>query len=464
MKTRLSVLYFLQFAVWGSYLTSLGQFLGAGGLGKDIAWFYAAIGLVSILTPALMGHLADRFIHPARLLGMCHLTAGAVMLCAWAYAMANPQLGFGPFYSLYLGFLAFYMPTMALSNTTAFSLIKNRGGDPIDVFPSIRVWGTVGFICAMWMVNSLYWHEGHFGFTLSDSNPFAPFRFQYNAMQLLCAGILGILTGFYSLTLQCVNRSNSIIAVKKNHFGVFKLRVIGEFFLTERNDEREGRRLSTVGIFLIFVALIGVCLQISNGFATPFITHFLGMPEYGGTFAAGNATMLFSISQIAEAICIIFVGKSMRKWGFSIVFGLGILAWCLRFFFFGIGNPGTGLIFLVLSMITYGVAFNFITIAGHLHMERVSPEGRKGIGQGMMMLMSNGIGATAGTIGAGEIINHWCAWEMTTGAAGEPMRLFMGDWSMPWLIFSGFALMLLVGWSAFRGLVYKKGGRAVATV
>lgn len=437
MKARLSVLYFLQFAIWGCYLTSLGQFLGACGLGQQISWFYAAIGLVSIITPALLGHLADRYFRPSRLLGTCHLIAAISMLGTWIYATVNPTLAFGVFYPLYLLFLAFYMPTMALSNTVTFGIIKRHGRLPVDLFPSIRIWGTVGFICAMWMVNSTYWHDGQLGWTLSESDPMAPFRFQYNSMQLFCAGCLGVLTGLYVFTLPASTKNDIYSTPQTDSFKIFRIGVLKEFF--------RGR----VGIFLIFVAFMGVCMQISNGFATPFISHFLGMSEFNESFAAGNATMLFSLSQISEALVILIVGRSLKKWGIGIIFGLGILAWSMRFFFFGVGNPDDGLIFLILSMLIYGVAFNFITIAGHLHIESVSPEGTKGLGQGVMMLMSNGVGATAGVVAAGSIINHWCHWEMIPSSAGTMMRLFMGNWQAPWLIFTAYTIVILLGWAIF---------------
>ena len=456
MRGSLSVLYFLQFAVWGCYLTSLGQFLGAGGLGTKIAWFYAAIGLVSLVTPALMGYLADKFVSPARLLSLCHITAGIIMLAAWIYAQNNPQLNFNIFYPLYLLFLAFYMPTMALANTTTFGIIKYAGYLPMDKFPAIRVWGTVGFICAMWMVNSTYWIDGHLGWTLSDSNPYAIHRFQYNSMQLFCTGCIGILTGLFALSLPTLEVNESKDKKSNNGFQIFNFKILKEFFCNNVDKAKGVRSLSSIGVFLIFIAFIGVCMQISNGFATPFISHFMGLPEYSDSFAAGNATMLFSLSQISEALIVLIVGKSLKKWGIGIVLAIGILAWSLRFFFFGIGNPDSGLIFLILSMIVYGIAFNFITIAGHLHMEDVSPSSAKGLGQGVMMLMSNGIGATIGVVAAGSVINHWCQWEMVTSNSGSTMRLFMGDWNVPWIIFASFAFLLFLSWSLY--LCFKKQG------
>ena len=449
MKGRLSVLYFLQFAVWGCYLTSLGQFLGAGGLGSQIAWFYAAIGLVSLVTPALAGFIADKYFSPARLLSLCHLSAGLIILGAWMYALNNPHLEFGIFYPIYIMFLAFYMPTMALSNTTSFGIIKRAGFLPVDKFPAIRVWGTVGFICAMWMVNSTYWVDGHLGWTLSDSHPFASRRFQYNSMQLFCTGCMGILTGLYALSLPALQNTPKNNAKLNNGFKIFSLKILKEFFINRADNNFSKPSLSEVGVFLIFIAFIGVCMQISNGFATPFISHFMGVPEYFSSFAAGNATMLFSLSQISEALVILIVGKSLKKWGIGIVLALGTLAWSLRFFFFGIGNPDSGLIYLILSMIIYGFAFNFITIAGHLHMETVSPEGTKGLGQGVMMLMSNGIGATIGVMTAGSIINHWCEWEVVESTTGASNRLFMGDWTVPWMIFASFAFILFIVWTLY---------------
>lgn len=432
MRTRLSILYILQFGIWGCYLTCFGQLLGAGGLGQDIAWFYAAIGVVSLISPAVLGYVADRMLSPSRLLSLCHLMASATMLGAWCYASTYPELDFKIFYPLYLLFLTFYMPTLALSNTTAFRLIHSKGHEPVDVFPSIRIWGTIGFVAAMWFVNSAYWHDGTFGFTISELNPNSHFRFQYTPMQLLCASLLGLICSCYALTLK-PDQAQALNFQNKKKRIIYGKGVLCEFFA-----KRETR------IFLVFAALSGVCLQISNGFATPFITHFTGIAEYGSTLASGNATLLFSLSQISEGACVLLVGVAMRKWSIRVVFAMGLIAWALRYLLFAFGNPGDGLWMLVMSMIVYGLAFNFLTIAGHLYIEQQSGPANKGLGQGVMMLMSNGIGATAGTMVAGAVINHWCSWQSVTTPAGGSIRLFMGDWEMPWLIFALYSLVIAV--------------------
>lgn len=425
MKARLSGLYFLQFAVWGCYLTCFGQLLGAGGLGSQIQWFYAAVGMVSLFVPALLGYVGDRFIAPGRLLGFCHLGAAVMMLLAWRYASSHPQLGFAEFLILYLGFLLFYMPTMALANTTAFALLKSRGEEPVESFPSIRMWGTIGFVAGMWLVNCTYFHDGALGFTLTDGEAVSRFRFQYTPMQLLASSLFGFVTAAYTLTLPLFRGSG--MPHRGNIYGSKALSLFRD------------RGIRT---FLIFAVFAGVCLQISNGFAIPYINHFMGISGYAGSFASGNATFLFSLSQISEAACVLLVGVVMTRAGFRHTVFIALAAWSLRFLFLGTGNPGNGLWMLVLSMIIYGVSFNFFTIAGQLYIEQRCPAGMKGLGQGLLMTMSSGIGATLGMMGAGGVVNSFCRWQPVETASGAYMRLCMGDWTAVWLIFAAYALVL----------------------
>ena len=441
LRLRLSLLYFLQFAVWGCYLTCFSQLLGAGGLGRHIAWFYSAIGLVSLFTPALMGHLSDRYTGPVRLLATCHIAAALAMGAAWLYASTHTQMAFAPMFALYVLFLAFFMPTLALVNTASFGLIKSCGCRPADVFPAIRVWGTVGFVAAMWFVNSAWWHNGSFGFTLSDTDPMASFRFQYTSMQLLATAVTGIIAAAYAMTLPKLSLRNDTIPSLKTGISLLSAHTLRPF-IADR----------TIRTFLLFAALSGVCLQISNGFATPYITHFSGLPEFAGLFASGNATMLFSLSQISEAVFILTVGIAMNRLGIRRVITIALIAWSARFALLGLGNPGGGLWMLALSMIVYGVAFNFFTVAGHIFMEQVSAGAHKGLGQGMMMLASNGIGATIGTLAAGSIVNRWCSWQMLPSPSGHGMmRLFMGEWIWPWLIFATYALTIaMLFYACFR--------------
>ncbi|WP_303332105.1 MFS transporter [uncultured Muribaculum sp.] len=425
-KIRLSILSFLQFAVWGSYLVCLGQYLGPAGLGSDIAWFYSVVGFVSIFMPAVIGVIADRWIPGQKLLGICHFLAAVFMILAWNYGQSHPTLEFTPFFTLYTLSVAFYMPTIALSNSVSFSILKSKGGDTVKDFPPIRVLGTVGFIVAMWFVNCAYYHDGHFGFTISDENPFADFRFQYTDMQLLVSGITGLLLAAYSFFLPNV----PVGGKNDKNKGIMSILGLDAFKLFK--DQR-------MFVFFFFSMLLGVALQITNGFATTFITSFKGIAEYANTFGANNATLLTSLSQISDALCILMIPFFLKRYGIKNVMLIAMIAWVLRFGFFGIGNPGSGLWMFILSMIVYGVAFDFFNVSGALFVEQETHDNIKASAQGLFMLMTNGVGASIGTLIAGGIVNRYCSWQEVDGHS-----YMLGDWSTPWLIFAGYSLVVAI--------------------
>lgn len=426
IKTQLTILNFMQFAVWGSYLVCLSQFLGAAGLGSQIAWFYSVQGIVSLFMPALIGVIADKWVPANKLLGVCHFLGAIFMLGAWMYAQAHDTLSFAPFFTLYTLSVAFYMPTIALSNSVAFSVLKSNGLDTVKAFPPIRVLGTVGFIASMWFVNCAYVYDGSFGFTITDTNPGAPFRFQYTDMQLLVCTILEFVLAAYCITLPRVAPAGSSSG-KKSLVDILGLRAFNLF---------ADRRMAT---FFIFAMLLGVALQITNGFATSFITSFKGTPEYTDTFGANNATLLTSLSQISEALCILLIPFFLSRFGIKKVMLIAMLAWVLRFGFFGLGNPGDGLWMFVLSMIVYGVAFDFFNVSGALFVEQETGASIKASAQGLFMLMTNGVGASIGTLIAGAVVNHYVSWTKVGNAS-----YMIGDWQTPWLIFAAYALVVAV--------------------
>ena len=337
IRFRLTIMNFLQFAVWGAYLTCVGNYLGKVGLGDLIPWFYSIQGIVSIFMPAIMGIIADKYIQPQKLLGICHLLAGTLMLCCWYLGYNAEVMCSTPdrivlltFYSLSV---AFYMPTLALSNTVAFSTLRNNGYDTITAFPPIRVFGTIGFIATMWFVNcATLTSDGHFFFSLENE-----MRFQYTFMQLFVSGAIGIFLGAYCFTLpQCIitkNTENKTI-IQKLGLDAFKL------FKSKK-----------MALFFIFSMLLGMSLQITNGYATPFITSFKGVADYANTFGANNATLLTSLSQISEALCILLIPFCLHRFGIKKVMLIAMFAWVLRFALFGFGNPGNGVWMFVLSMI-----------------------------------------------------------------------------------------------------------------
>ena len=431
LKFRLSLMNFLEFAVWGAYLTCMGNYLGVAGLGDKISWFYAIQGIVSIFMPTLMGIVADKYIQPQRLLGLCHLLAGAFMLGCWWMGM---QAGFGnelpnksAFIAVYTLSVAFFMPTIALANTTAFTILKNNGLDTVKDFPPIRVLGTVGFIATMWFVNCAVWQDGSFSMTLADS----AHKFQYTYMQFFVSGILSLVLFAYCFTLpECkvekkAEKKSLAESLGLNAFKLFKRRQMALFF--------------------IFSALLGMCLQVTNGYAGPFITSFKGSADaaVATSFAANNATLLTSISQISEALCILMIPFFLKRYGIKVVMLMSMFAWVFRFGFFGVGNPAMpGVIFFILSCIVYGVAFDFFIVSGGIFVDQECEPSIKASAQGLFMMMTNGIGATVGTLAAGEIVNNYCTWKD---------GFLMGDWQACWFIFAAFALVVGIAFA----LVFK---------
>lgn len=414
---------FMQFAVWGSYLVCIGNFLGRVGLGSEISWFYVVQGIVSIFMPAILGAIADKFIQPQRLLGMAHLVAGAFMIAAGLYARAmGSEVPFWPLFSLYTISVAFYMPTIALSNTVAFSILTRFGFDTIKDFPPIRVFGTVGFIAAMWFVNF-----AKFGFAES---------FQFTYMQLIVSGALGILLALYSFTLpQCpLDKSAG-----KQEKSLAQRLGLDAFVLFKQKK---------MALFFIFSMLLGVSLQITNGFATPYINSFAMESE---SWFAQNPTLLTSLSQASEALCILLIPFFLRRFGIKKVMLIAMFGWVLRFGFFSVGTTESvaGLVALFASMIVYGVAFDFFNVSGALFVEREASSDIQASAQGLFMLMTNGIGASVGTWVAGKVVNHFCAWNAEGYFVARPD--VAGGWSTVWMIFSAYALVVALAFA----LVFK---------
>ncbi len=396
---------FLQFAVWGAYLTSMGNYLGNAGLGANIGVFYSIQGVVSIFMPALMGIVADRWIPAQKLLGICHGIAGALMIAAGWYGLTTDAVQFSTLFTLYSLSVAFYMPTLALSNSVAYNALDKAGLDTVKAFPPIRVFGTIGFICSMWAVDLL--------------------GYQPTAAQYAVSGGLGLILAIYSFTLpECPiskNQGNKSLveALGLNAFALFK----------------EYR----MAIFFIFSMLLGMMLQITNGYANPFISSFGAFPEYADTFGVQHANMLISLSQISETLCILLIPFFLKRFGIKNVMLMAMLAWMFRFGFFGMGNPGSGVWLFILSMIVYGMAFDFFNISGSLFVDKEVSTNMRSSAQGLFMMMTNGFGATIGVLAAQAIVNHYCQYNAT----GH----LIGDWTSVWYIFAGFALIVAIAFA-----------------
>ena len=410
LKIRLTVMNFLEFAVWGAYLTSMGTFLFKAGYGSHIGFFYSIQGIVSLFMPGIMGIIADRWVQAQRLLSACHLFAAAFMIAAGLYGMTD-GFSIGILFPLYSLSVAFYMPTLALSNSVAFNALNQAGMDTVKDFPPIRVFGTVGFIFTMWAVDFL--------------------GFQPTSQQFLLSGSLSVVLAVYSLTLpQVPVRSASSASGEKPT--LVQALGLDAFRLFKRYD---------MAVFFIFSMLLGVSLQITNGFANPYITSFQNIPEYADTFGARHANILISISQISEAFCILLIPLFLKRFGIKRVMMIAMMAWVLRFGLFGLGNPGSGVWLFVISCIVYGVAFDFFNVSGALFVDSNTDTGIRSSAQGLFMIMTNGLGATIGTLTAQAIINHY--------VYAFPENAQLPGWRTSWMIFAAYALVVFILFTIF---------------
>lgn len=423
-KVKLTVLNFMEFAVWGAYLTSMGTYLARVGMAGQIGWFYSVQGFVSLFMPALMGIVADRWMEAQRLLSLSHLLAGIFMLAASVYGyQAGDAVQFAPLFTLYTLSVAFFMPTIALSNSVAYSALDQAGLDTVKAFPPIRVFGTVGFIISMWIVD------------LGGMQP--------TSLQFGWSGLLSIVMAAYAITMpHCPVSTGS----RKSLSDALGLKAFALF------------RNYRMALFFIFSMFLGVCLQITNGFANPFITSFQNIDAFKDTFGVQHANILISLSQMSETLCILLIPFFLKRFGIKRVMLLAMLAWVLRYLFFAVGDPGSGVVWFVLSMIVYGVAFDFFNISGSLFVDKETSLDIRNSAQGLFMMMTNGLGASIGTLSAQMVIDRYVN---SLGANADPMTVWHG-WNTCWYIFAGYALVVAVAFAImFR---YKHEPEAVKPV
>ncbi|MCQ2331421.1 MAG: MFS transporter, partial [Paludibacteraceae bacterium] len=370
---------------------------------------------VSLFMPAIMGIVADRWMQAQKVLSLCHGMAGIFMAAAGFYAFrAGEAVELAPLFTLYTISVGFFMPTLALTNSVAFNALIKANMDTVKDFPPIRVFGTVGFIVTMWIVDLVGAMD--------------------TPAQFVISGGLSIVLALYSLTLPaCEIKAQSgnqslVDALGLKAFALFKEKKMALFF--------------------IFSMLLGMCLQITNGYANPFLGSFAAFEEFANTFGVQHSGILISISQICEALCILTIPFFLKKFGIKNVMFMAMVAWVLRFGFFGLGNPGfPGVLLFVLSCIVYGFAFDFFNISGALYVDQETHPAQRSSAQGLFVMMTNGFGATIGTLLAQVVVNKLVYTPQAAGAT--PLELWDG-WRMSWYIFAGFALLVAVAfWICF---------------
>jgi NHS family xanthosine MFS transporter len=389
IKFRLTVMNFMQFFVWGAWLISLGAYMivTLGFSGGQVGSIYATMGVASLFMPGLMGIVADRWLNAEWLYGVLHLIGAGLLL--WASTVRD----FDTLYVIMLLNAMVYMPTIALNNAISYKVLEQGGLNVIQKFPPIRVWGTVGFIVAMWMVDFAGWTK--------------------SPLQLYISAGAAIFLGIYGFTMPKCPPARDV--AKKSIAAALGL---DAFVLFKRTQ---------MLVFFLFAMMLGAALQITNAFGGAFLDDFKTV--YPGTFAVEHPNLLISISQISETLFILTIPFFLRRFGIKVVMLISIFAWVFRFGLFAVGDPGAGLWMLILSMIMYGMAFDFFNISGSLFVDREAEGTIRASAQGLFMIMTNGLGAFFGSMAAGLVVDHYTI---------DGVK----DWQSIWLTFAGYALVL----------------------
>ena len=405
MKSRLIGMSFLQFGVWGAYLISMGTYLFSAGMGDKIGYFYAMQGVVALFMPALMGIVADRWIPAQKLLAGCHLLsalfkAGMGYVAISATGMVADE--YPTMILLYALSVAFFMPTLALSNSVSYTALESVKMDPVKSFPPIRVFGTIGFIFTMILTDVC--------------------GFQASPNQFFLSAALGLMASGYALTLPACPVNN-----KQQGKSLMEVLGLNAFSLFKQRK---------MALFFVFSVLLGVALQITNGFANPYLNSFASLPEYADTFGVKHANVLISLSQLSETFCLLLIPFALKRFGIKYVMLIAMCCWVLRFALFGWGNPGDGVWMFILSMLVYGIAFDFFNISGSLFVNQETDMSIRSSAQGLFMMMTNGLGTTIGTVMAQQVVNHYVDF-----TSDMPQ---VEGWSQAWLVFAGYMLVVAI--------------------
>ena len=399
IKNRLITMNFFQFFVWGAWLITIANFwFGTKQWeGTQFGLVFGTMGIASLFMPTLTGILADRWINAEKLYGILHILYAGVL-----FYLPEVQTPTNFIYVMLLA-MCFYMPTIALSNSISYTALKNSDdADVVKDFPPIRVWGTVGFIAAMWLTN------------LTDNKA--------TAYQFYIAGIAAILLGLYSFTLPKCKPQH--IKAEKSSFieslGLEAFKLFGTY---------------KMALFFIFSMFLGGALQLTNAYGDVFLDEFKSVPEYADSFVVKYSTIIMSISQISETLFILAIPFFLKRFGIKQVMLISMLAWVLRFGLFAYGNPTDGLWMIILSCIVYGMAFDFFNISGSLFVETTTDSKIRASAQGLFMMMTNGFGAILGSYTSG--------WAIEQFFTNNGVR----DWHSIWLAFATYALIIAIAFA-----------------
>ncbi len=397
IRLRLTLLSFFQFFVWGAWLITLATYFFSNNIGTGIQLgaIFSTLALSSVLMPAIIGIIADKWMNGERLYGILQFIYGLILLLIPHVKDADAL------YYIFFAAMICYMPTISLSNSISYRILKDNGFDVISVFPPIRVWGTIGFIAAMWVTN------------LTGSKT--------NANQFIIAGVAAIALGVYSFTLPKCTPQRYIASGASwvEMLGLNAFRLLTQY---------------KMALFFIFSMFLGAALQLTNMYGDTFLDDFKNIPEYGpDSFVVRYSTIIMSISQISETVFILTIPFFLKRFGIKNIMMFSMLAWVLRFGLFAFGDPGSGLWMIILSCIVYGMAFDFFNISGSLFIEASTNAEIRASAQGLFMMITNGVGAFLGSMVSGFVIQNYFT-------ADNGLK----NWHSIWLCFSIYALIVAI--------------------
>jgi NHS family xanthosine MFS transporter len=360
----------MQFFVWAAWLITIANYwFGTKQWdGADFGVIFSTMGIASLFMPTITGILADKWINAERLYAILHILYAATMF--YLPQVEDPHT----FFWVILVAMCFYMPTIALSNSISYTTLKNGNFDVVKNFPPIRVWGTVGFIAAMWLTN------------LTGNKA--------SANQFYIAGISALMLGLYSFTLpEC--KPLNLISEKKTFaqkLGLESFKLFADY---------------KMALFFIFSMFLGAALQLTNAYGDVFLDEFKLFPVFAESFVIRYSTIILSISQISETLFILAIPFFLKRFGIKWVIAIAMFAWVLRFGLFAFGDPSTNLWMIITSCIVYGMAFDFFNISGSLFVETSTTPKTRSSAQGLFMMMTNGFGAVFGSLVSGWMINKY---------------------------------------------------------
>lgn len=420
LKIRLIVMNFLQFFVWGAWMMTLGHygFVEKRWNGAEFGLVFSTMGFASLVMPTLFGILADKW-KANYVYAILHLLFGVTM--CFLPIIDAPI----PFFWVLLIAMSFYMPTLGLNNAIGFKVLKSEGKDPTKDFPPIRVWGTVGFIVAMWITN-LFTKDWGFGQSIKVS--------------FIIAAVMAFILSIFSFAFLPVIQKEDAQKAATSKTLIEKLGL--EAFVLFKQKK--------MAIFFVFSLLLGGALQLTNAYGDSFLQDANVFPK--GELINNFSTIILSVSQISETLFILAIPFFMKRFGIKRVMLISMMAWVVRFGLFGLAeNSILGFTLIILSCIVYGMAFDFFNISGALFVEENTDSRIQSSAQGVFMLMTNGVGAVLGNIIAGLVIAKW----FESPSIQDPTKLIK-DWPNIWLAFAGYALVVGIVFAFVFKYDYKK--------